>query len=101
LSAELSAVPDIDAVGITSGFPAIASRRDIHSLWVKHEGKSVEASTVQLTVDRGFFNVLRLSPLRGELAVNRELTGAVVSEAFARHYGSNVLGLQVRIGDTP
>jgi putative ABC transport system permease protein len=101
LSAELSAVPDIDAVGITSGFPAIASRRDLHSLWVKREGKSIEASAVQLTVDRGFFNVLRLPTLPGELAPNRELAGAVVSEAFARHYGGNALGLQIRNGDSP
>jgi putative ABC transport system permease protein len=101
LSAELTAAPGVDAVGITSDFPVIASRRDIHSLWVKHEGKSIEASVIQLTVGRGFFNVLRLSPLQGELAPNRELAGAVVSEAFARHYSGNALGLQVRNGESP
>jgi putative ABC transport system permease protein len=101
LSAELSAAPGVDAVGITSGFPPADSRSYLHSLWVKHEGANIDESAVQLTVDRGFFDVLRLSVLQGELAPNRALAGAVVSEAFARHYGSNTLGLQIRNGDSP
>ena len=101
LSAELSAAPGVDAVGTTSGFPTADSRSYLHSLWVKHEGANIDASAVELTVDRGFFNVLRLSVLQGELAPNRELAGAVVSEAFARHYGSNTLGLQIRNSDSP
>jgi putative ABC transport system permease protein len=101
LSAELNATPGVDAVGITSGFPTVDSRSYFHSLWVKQEGTNIEASAVQLTVDRGFFNVLRLSILQGDLAPNRELGGAVVSEAFARHYGSHALRLQIRNGDSP
>jgi len=101
LSAELSATSGLNAIGITSGFPMGGSRSYFHSLRVKQEGKSIETSAVQLSVDRGFFNVLRLSTLQGELAPNRELAGAVVSEAFARGYGSNALGLQIRNGDGP
>jgi putative ABC transport system permease protein len=101
LSAELNAAPGLDAIGITSGFPMADSRSYMHSLSVKQEGKSIETSSVLLAVDRGFFNALRLSALQGELVPNRELAGAVVSEAFARRYGSNALGLQIRKGDGP
>jgi predicted permease len=101
LSAELNAAPGVDAVGITSGFPTADSRNYVHSLWVRHGEANTEASAVQLTVDRGFFNVLRLSAVQGELAPNRELADAVVSEAFARRYGGNVIGLQIRNSDSP
>jgi predicted permease len=101
LLVELSAAPGIDAVGITSGFPMVGSRSYVHPLWVRHEGANIEVSAVQLAVDRGFFNVLRLSAVQGELAPNGELSDAVVSESFARRYGSNALGLQIRNGDNP
>jgi len=101
LSAELSAAPGVDSAGITSGFPTADSRSYVRSLWVRHEGANIEASAVQLTVDRGFFNVLRLSAVQGALPPSREPGDAVVSEAFARRYGSNILGLQIRNGDSP
>lgn len=98
LATDLDTVAGVDAVGMTSGFPAADSQSYVRSVSVKHEGESIEASAVQLTVDRGFFNVLRLSTLQGKLASNYELAGAVVSESFARRYGSNVLGIQVWSG---
>jgi len=101
LSAELSTAPGISAVGITSGFPMVESRSYFHPLWVKQEGKSIETYAVQLHVDRSFFNVLKLATLQGELAPDSELAGAVVSEAFARRFGGNTLGLQIRNGDSP
>jgi putative ABC transport system permease protein len=101
LSAELSAAPGVDAVGITSGFPVTDPRSYVRSLWVKHQGTDIEASAVLLTVDRRFLNVLRVSTVQGELAPNGELAGAVVSEAFMRRYGNNALGLQIRNGDGP
>ncbi|MFZ0820777.1 MAG: ABC transporter permease [Candidatus Acidiferrales bacterium] len=100
LIAELSSAAGVEAVGFTSDFPLGASRGSLHPLSVRHEGVSVEASAVQLSVDRGFFDVLRLPTIQGELAPNR-LGGAVVSEAFARRYGSDAVGLQVRLGDNP
>ncbi len=99
LSAELISASGIDAVGITSSFPMTGSRSYLHSLRVRQEGTNIEASAVQLTVDLGFFNVLRLPTLQGEIAPNGELAGAVVSEAFARRCGGNALGLQIRNGD--
>lgn len=99
LSAELSSASGVEAVGFTSGFPLASSRSDLHPLSVRHDGANFEASAVQLNVDRGFFNVLRLPTLQGELAPNR-LAGAVVSESFARRYDI-ALGLQIRIGDNP
>lgn len=70
-------------------------------MWVKQEGRSTEASAVELTVNRGFFNVLRLSRLQGELGTNHELAGAVVSRSFARRYGKSALGLEIRTGNGP
>lgn len=101
LVADLDNVPGVDAVGITSGFPTADSRSYVHSMGVEHEQKIIEASAVQLTVDRDFFNVLRLSTLQGELASNHEPAGAVVSQSFARRYGSNALGIRVRSDNGP
>jgi putative ABC transport system permease protein len=97
LSTELSSASGVEAVGFTSGFPLASSRSDLRPLSARHEGTNFEASAVQLNVDRGFFNVLQLPTLQGELAPNR-LAGAVVSESFARRY-DNALGLQIRAGD--
>jgi putative ABC transport system permease protein len=99
LSVDLSSVSGLEAVGFTSGFPLASSRTDLHPLSARHEGTNFQVSAVQLNVDRGFFNVLRLPALQGELAPDR-LAGVVVSESFARHYGS-ALGLQIRAGENP
>jgi putative ABC transport system permease protein len=99
LSAELSSASGVEAAGFTSNFPLASSRSDLHPLSLRHDGTNFEVSAVQLNVDRGFFNVLRLPILQGEIAPNR-LAGAVVSESFARRY-NNALGLQIRAGDNP
>ena len=101
LLAELSSAAGVEAVGFTSDFPVTASRSSLHPLSVRHEGNNIEASAVQLNVDRGFFNVLRLPIIQGELSPNRELAGAVVSETFARRYGIDAIGLQLREGEGP
>ena len=92
----LKIVPTVDAVGMTSGFPTVDPRSDFHTVSVKSNGKHLELSAVELKVNSGFFSVLRLSALQGQLNSTPELEDAVVSESFARRYRGNALGLQVR-----
>ncbi|MFZ0818530.1 MAG: ABC transporter permease [Candidatus Acidiferrales bacterium] len=101
LFAELNSESGIEAVGFTSDFPMTASRSSLHPLSVRDKGASIETSAVQLNVDRGFFSVLRLPTIQGELSPNRELAGAIVSETFARRYESGAIGLQIREREGP
>jgi putative ABC transport system permease protein len=100
LGTNLQALPGIEAIGITSGFPTSDSRSYLRPFSVRQDGTNTEVSAVELTVDRGFFSALRLSTLEGKLFSSRQSDGVVVSESLARRYGVDALRLQVRSSDS-
>jgi putative ABC transport system permease protein len=96
----LAAIPGITATGVASDFPILADSRKMQPLWVENDGRSTEASAIRLSADAGLIGALGLRILQGQPGSEHTLTGAIVSESFARRYGGNVLGLRVRTADS-
>lgn len=102
LLTDVGALPGVTAVGATSDLPLIVARKSQRPLELEESATHRQTSAIQMDVNAGFFGVFQLPALQGRLPLNGEVSVAIVSEAFARQYGGNVIGTTVRRGrDSP
>jgi predicted permease len=92
---DVSATPGVNAVGRVVQFPILPSATQLQPLWIEHNATKTQSSAIVVFVDRDMFKVLRLSPLRGELPSESRFDGAIVSEAFARRFGLDLIGARI------
>lgn len=98
LLTDLGVLPGVTAVAATSDLPLIANGRSEYPLQVDTKAAHKLTSAIQMKVNAGFFSALQLPALQGRLPLNGDASATVVSEAFARQFGGNVVGMTVRAG---